>query len=413
MDQSYSYVLLPNQDEAATARYSNNPDIEIIANTDSVQAVKEQKLGLTAMNFWVPGMIEFVRANNPASVIIKESGDELTIAISDPTQSQSVVKLDVGKAALEELMKDSTVTVMQLSPRIELAIDTSGSKGKSHVIKFRIDPNAEPSEPSDSEPDEAAKTKLYVTEDAYVNGGSKAAVNYSSVNYLQIRNGNGDTDRRAYLKFDLNPFVGEVGSVKLNVYGKTNDGAGTLSDIGVFVVSDDSWTEATLNYNNAPKIGNQAALQTFSGPEQWRQFDITSWVGSEFPSDPVISLALRQVGYNLATDIRSRKNENGKYAAYLEILPKDTTPPVTKATVLGTTGEGGVYKGKVNIIFDATDQSMGELSAGGLSGRNTGLTAVHGIRSLKAYILRTREPTALITVRWIRLAMWSPSGSFR
>ncbi|WHY20831.1 polysaccharide lyase family 8 super-sandwich domain-containing protein [Paenibacillus sp. G2S3] len=359
VDQSYSYVLLPNQDQAATARYSSNPDIEIIANTDSVQAVKEQKLELTAMNFWVPGMIESVRAKNPASIIIKESGDELTIAISDPTQSQSVVKVDVGKAALEELMKDPTVTVMQLSPRIELAIDTSGSKGKSHVIKFRIDPNAEPYEPSDSEPDEAAKTKLYVSEDAYVNGGSKAAINYSSVNYLQIRNGSGDTDRRTYLKFDLRPFVGEVGSVKLNVYGKTNDGAGTLSDIGVFGVSDDSWTEATLNYNNAPKIGNQAVLQTFSGPEQWRQFDITSWVGSEFPSDPVISLALRQVGYNLATDIRSRKNENGKYAAYLEILPKDTTPPVTKATVLGESIEGGVYKGKVNIIFDATDLSNG------------------------------------------------------
>ncbi|MNO62092.1 Endo-1,4-beta-xylanase A precursor [compost metagenome] len=176
---------------------------------------------------------------------------------------------------------------------------------------------------------------------------------------MQIRNGSGDTDRRVYLKFDLSPFVGEVGSVKLNVFGKTNDGAGTLSDIGVFGVQDDDWTEATLNYNNAPKIGTQTALQTFSGPEQWRQFDITSWVGTEFPSDPVISLALRQVGYNLATDIRSRKNENGKYAAYLEILPKDTTPPVTKATILGETGEGGAYKGKVNITFDVTDQSNG------------------------------------------------------
>ncbi|OME01437.1 hypothetical protein BSK64_21605 [Paenibacillus odorifer] len=359
VNQSYSYVLLPNQDETATARYSSSPDIEIIANTDSVQAVKEQKLGLTAMNFWAPGMIESVRANHPASIIIKESGDELTIAISDPTQSQSVVNVDVGRTALEELMKDPTVTVLQTSPRVELAIHTSGSKGKSHVVKFRIDPNAEPSEPSDSEPDEAAITKLYVSEDAYVNGGSKAAVNYSSVNYLQIRNGSGDTDRRVYLKFDLSPFLGEVGSVKLNVFGKTNDGAGTLSDIGVFGVQDDDWTEATLNYNNAPKIGTQAALQTFSGPEQWRQFDITSWVGTEFPSDPVISLALRQVGYNLATDIRSRKNENGKYAAYLEILPKDTTPPVTKATILGETGEGGAYKGKVNITFDVTDQSNG------------------------------------------------------
>lgn len=263
VNQSYSYVLLPNQDETATARYSSSPDIEIIANTDSVQAVKEQKLGLTAMNFWVPGMIESVRANHPASIIIKESGDELTIAISDPTQSQSVVNVDVGRTALEELMKDPTVTVLQTSPRIELAIHTSGSKGKSHVVKFRIDPNAEPSEPSDSEPDEAAITKLYVSEDAYVNGGSKAAVNYSSVNYLQIRNGSGDTDRRVYLKFDLSPFLGEVGSVKLNVFGKTNDGAGTLSDIGVFGVQDDDWTEATLNYNNAPKIGTKLRCRLF------------------------------------------------------------------------------------------------------------------------------------------------------
>lgn len=119
----------------------------------------------------------------------------------------------------------------------------------------------------------------------------------------------------------------------------------------------------------------------------------------------MISLALRQVGYNLATDIRSRKNENGKYAAYLEILPEDTTPPVTKATILGETGEGGAYKGKVNITFDVTDQSNGELSAGESSGQNTGSMVVHGIRLLRAYISRTPEPSGSIIVRWIRLEM--------
>lgn len=359
VNQSYSYVLLPNKNTASTAGYSQNPDVEIVSNTDSIQAVKEKKLGLTAINFWSPGLIESVRSLNPASVMLKKDGDELEISVSDPTQTQSSVRIAVANTAVEELRKDPTITVLQMAPYIELKIDTSGSKGKSHAIKLRIDPNAEPSDLTEPKPDEGIQTKLNVTENAYVNGGSKAAANFSAVNYLQIRNGSGETDRKVFLKFDLSSFVGEVGMAKLHLYGKTNDGSGTVSDIGVFRVDNDAWKESEITYNNAPAIGGLINQQTFSGPDQWREFDITSLASSEFAGDKVMSLALKQVGSNLASDMRSRTNENGIYTAYVEIWPKDTTPPITQAKVAGDMADDNSYISEAHLSFDAADSSDG------------------------------------------------------
>ncbi|WP_336773486.1 polysaccharide lyase family 8 super-sandwich domain-containing protein [Paenibacillus sp. MMO-58] len=366
VNESYSYVLLPNKDTASTANYSQNPDIEIISNNDNIQAVKEKKLGLTAVNFWSPGLIDSVRSLNPASVMVKKDGDELEISVSDPTQTQSSVRIAVANAAVEELQKDPAITILSMSPYIELNIDTSGSKGKSHAIKLRIDPNAEPSDLTEPKPDEGIQTKLTVTENAYVNGGSKAATNFSAVNYLQIRNGSGETDRKAFLKFDLSSFVGEVGMAKLHLYGKTNDGSGTVSDIGVFRVDNDAWKEAEITYNNAPAIGSLINQQTFSGPDQWREFDITSLASSEHAGDKIMSLALKQVGTNLASDMRSRTNENGIYSAYVEIWPKDTTPPTTQAKVVGDLAEDNAYIGEVNLSFDAVDSSDGDAVGWGI-----------------------------------------------
>jgi hyaluronate lyase len=97
---AYSYVMLPHKDTAATQLYSNAPDVEVLSNTTDVHAVREKKLGITAANFWNPGTVDFISAQNPSSVMVKESESELTVAVSDPTQKQSTITLELNKAAL-------------------------------------------------------------------------------------------------------------------------------------------------------------------------------------------------------------------------------------------------------------------------------------------------------------------------
>lgn len=135
---SYSYVLLPNKDAAATQQYSANPTVAIVSNTDTVHAVKETKLGITAANFWTAGTADFVTARNPASVMVKEAAGELTLAVSDPTQKQGSVTVELDKKDLTLVSKDSTVEVIQTEPTVKVVVNTAGSTGKTHVVKFKL-----------------------------------------------------------------------------------------------------------------------------------------------------------------------------------------------------------------------------------------------------------------------------------
>ncbi|SMF90851.1 Bacterial surface proteins containing Ig-like domains [Paenibacillus uliginis N3/975] len=142
-DASYSYVLLPNKDAAATEQYSQNPDIEVISQNNQVHAVKESKLGWYGFNFWEAATSAFLRTYSPASVQVHEQGDQLTVAVADPTQKQSRIVVELlDKVDVQELEKDSAIRVIETSPYLKLEIDTTGARGKSHVATFRIVPPA-------------------------------------------------------------------------------------------------------------------------------------------------------------------------------------------------------------------------------------------------------------------------------
>ncbi|WP_409341700.1 polysaccharide lyase family 8 super-sandwich domain-containing protein [Paenibacillus sp. MBLB4367] len=134
---SYSYVLLPNKDAAATELYSRNPSVEIVSETNEVHAVKETSLGITAANFWQAGTADFITASNPASVMVKETNGELKLAVSDPTQKQGVITIELNKRELSVVGKDDTVEVVQTSPTIKVNVNVSGSIGKTHVVTFK------------------------------------------------------------------------------------------------------------------------------------------------------------------------------------------------------------------------------------------------------------------------------------
>lgn len=136
---SYAYVLLPNKNVAATKQYSNDPDIQILSNTSNIQVVHEKTLGITAANFFKPGKVSFIKADNPASITVRKEGGVLTLAVSDPTQKQNTVTIELDKPELTVASKDSSIQVVQTSPAIKVKVDVSGSLGRTQVIRFAID----------------------------------------------------------------------------------------------------------------------------------------------------------------------------------------------------------------------------------------------------------------------------------
>jgi hyaluronate lyase len=137
-DGSYSYVLLPNKSVTQTEDYSKNPDVEILKNTSDVQAVKEKTLNITAANFFHAGTVEGIHALNPASVLLKEEGGELALSVSDPTQKQKTVTIEINNPGLSLVSNDSTINVVQTVPTIKVEVNVSGSIGKIHVASFKV-----------------------------------------------------------------------------------------------------------------------------------------------------------------------------------------------------------------------------------------------------------------------------------
>ncbi|MCZ8510950.1 polysaccharide lyase 8 family protein [Paenibacillus filicis] len=145
-DASYSYVLLPNKDAAATASYASHPDISILENGVEAQAVQDSSLNAVGVNFW-KDMTKTVSVNGSnlmtsdkkASVTMMETPNEIDVAVSDPTQSNSGdIHLEINKSATGTLSLDPGITVTQLSPTIKLTVHVKGSLGKTYTVKLNL-----------------------------------------------------------------------------------------------------------------------------------------------------------------------------------------------------------------------------------------------------------------------------------
>jgi hypothetical protein len=79
---------------------------------------------------------------------------------------------------------------------------------------------------------------------------------------------------RSYLRFDIQGVNGPVTRVTLRVY------ANSASSLGYNIgnVTNNTWTESTINYNNAPAIGSSVGSSGPFGAGVWTTVDITSLV---------------------------------------------------------------------------------------------------------------------------------------
>ncbi|MFD0716049.1 polysaccharide lyase family 8 super-sandwich domain-containing protein [Paenibacillus sp. GCM10027626] len=157
---------------------------------------------------------------------------------------------------------------------------------------------------------EPAETKLDITEDAYVRSGAYSMNNYGSDTRLEAVKSGGDFDRRAYLKLDVSTVDLNMFSAKIYLYGALTAASGSTTDLKLFSVADDNWTEGALNWNNKPSYGNLVASASFNPNYMYREFDITQYVKSERQGDGVASLYID--GPSLFVTLTSREHAQFK-----------------------------------------------------------------------------------------------------
>jgi hyaluronate lyase len=139
VNASYAYVLLPNMTATSVSNYAAAPDIIVLTNMPTVQAVSKPSLGVVAANFWTAGTnsVGLITVDNQASVITMQNSNVLSVGISDPTQdNDGAITLTLNQSAASVVSAYPEVTVVQLTPKIILSVDVSYTLGRAIQASF-------------------------------------------------------------------------------------------------------------------------------------------------------------------------------------------------------------------------------------------------------------------------------------
>ena len=136
---TYAYVLLPGYSAAQVSDYAKHPRVEILANSDRIQAARVDPLGLTAANFWSDGRstIGLITVDRMASVLLQTEGAFWDVAVSDPTQvNHTTITLELAASAHQLVSADPGVVIDRLSPTIRLSFRVAGAAGRTFHARF-------------------------------------------------------------------------------------------------------------------------------------------------------------------------------------------------------------------------------------------------------------------------------------
>jgi hypothetical protein len=135
--------------------------------------------------------------------------------------------------------------------------------------------------------------------DAYVRNGTNAGVTHGTTDPTNLitklnSTASAGNDRHTYLRFDITGVSGNISSAVLRLYGHLADNRNNNIPVSAFAVSNTTWTESAITWNNKPATG--AALQTATVTDsvaRYYTWDITSYIQSEKAAGRnIISLAL-------------------------------------------------------------------------------------------------------------------------
>lgn len=143
----YAYVLLPAMNEIGVRTYVENPDVEILENSEAAHVVREKRLGMVGANFFtdetheIPGLLTI---NTQASLLVKESQKRLSLSLSDPTYTNTqMARILIDKKGAAVLSQSESVTVDLTGDQIVIEIPLNGAAGKQFFVDIELAMNEE------------------------------------------------------------------------------------------------------------------------------------------------------------------------------------------------------------------------------------------------------------------------------
>jgi hypothetical protein len=184
-----------------------------------------------------------------------------------------------------------------------------------------------------------AQTTLSSAGEAYVTGGINRFTIYGADTTLRVRSSptSADVLRRIYIKFDLSSVSGSIDVAKLKMVcdKAVNDSTTTppyaLDRADFFTVSNDTWREDSITYKLSDSLyprqsylfSQQFVRRASTDPDTTYEWDVTSYVQTEYSGDKVVSFCLLDTTKN-RTNLYfwSKRNKQGVPGPLLIINPQ-------------------------------------------------------------------------------------------
>jgi hypothetical protein len=125
-------------------------------------------------------------------------------------------------------------------------------------------------------------TTLAPVADAYVRDGTYASANFGTATSLVVKVQSSTTGnhRITFLRFSFSGLSGGVTAAKLRLYGLRPSGNGVTDS--AYAVSDNSWSETGITWNNLPAIGAvQGSGVAIGTVAQYYEWDVTAFVKAQ------------------------------------------------------------------------------------------------------------------------------------
>lgn len=139
---SYEYIVVPSAEPAELEAYDKSSPIEIVANSETMQAVRHRKLNRSQIVFYTPGEIKLddvvLSVNAPCMVMVRASGKSIDqIAVVDPTQKLQGIQVKTS-AVIEGSGEDWNATwdKKQKVSTLDIQLPSGGYAGQTVVLNL-------------------------------------------------------------------------------------------------------------------------------------------------------------------------------------------------------------------------------------------------------------------------------------
>lgn len=337
VNSSYAYIIVPNITQEQLAEYDKSA-IEILANTDSVQAVKHRDLNLLQVLFYEPA--EFISPDQSIKIIVDKpcalmfkniDSESVEMYIADPTQTESTILVTTILPQLGE--RQIRITDLPTNPEyggmsFKAIIDTNTEGilepargiGAKQISKIAGDLTIKPIDDSFVVSKKADEFKAFGT---------------SSPDQLVVKS---NFDREIFIKFDLNQLKSKLNKEHLAMAKCDLEMTVRTANEEAFSipihcrVSGYDWKESILSWANKPAVDNkiQATAQWKENSKNKVIFDVTEAVQfAILRGDQFISFNLSQEGRGA--------NDKHDISFHSKDVPNGMLHPLLRATYGHTT----------------------------------------------------------------------------